>query len=159
MVGRLPTTPTFVLPYKRFATPCLMARARDYVEQRDCTYRQSVRHNRSLIGYPLPVPETSSASSSVPNQPVVDHQLIWRFLTWLGGLTWVLDEARSMILQRNPQSTCHRVEGHIDPRKAILPAREMTLETARQLLRIIPEWEACFGCRFFPRFATRAGFD
>jgi hypothetical protein len=136
-----------------------VSRAQDYVEQKDSTYREGVRHDRCLIGYPLPAPEASSASSSAPNQPVVDHKLIWRFLTWLGGLTWVLDEARAMILQRNPQSTCHRLEGSIDPHKARSPERETTLETARQLLRVIPEWEACFGCKFFPRFATRAGFD
>jgi hypothetical protein len=129
------------------------------VEQKDSTYRQSVRHERCLIGYPLPAAEASSASFSPPNQPVVDHKLIWRFLTWLGGLTWVLDEARAMILGRNPQSTCHRLDGSIDPRKARSPERETTLETARQLLRVIAEWEACFGGKFFPRFATRAGFD
>jgi hypothetical protein len=108
-----------------------------------------------LIGYPLP----SQATSSTPHQPVVDHKLIWRFVTWLGGLTRVLDEARAMILRQNPQSTCHRLEGNIDPHKARSPERASTLETARQLLRVIPEWEACFGCKFFPRFATRAGFD
>ncbi len=133
-----------------------MSRARDYVEQKDATYRQGVRHERCLIGYPLPAPEASSAPSSAPNQPVVDHKLIWRFLTWLGGLTWVLDEARAMLLRRNPQSTCHRLEGSIDPHKARSPERTATLETARQLLRVIPEWEACFGGKFFPRFATRA---
>ena len=24
---------------------------------------------------------------------------------------------------------------------------------------VIPEWEDRFGCSFFPRFATRSGFD
>lgn len=123
------------------------------------TYRESVRHERCMIGYPLPEPEPGSASSSAPNQAVVDHSLIWRFLTWFGGLTSVLDEARAMILQNSPQSTCHRLGGNLDPHKARSPERLTTLETAGQLLRIIPEWEACFGCRFFPRFATRAGFD
>jgi hypothetical protein len=129
------------------------------VEQRDVTYRQSVRYERCLIGYPLPAPEGCSASSAAPNQAVVDHKLIWRFLIWLGGLTWVLDEARSMLLQSSPQSTCHRLCGSIDPHKARSPERVTTLETARQILQVIPEWEACFGCRFFPRFATRCGFD
>jgi hypothetical protein len=80
-------------------------------------------------------------------------------VTWLGGLTWALNEARAMLLKSQPDSLCHRLEGMIDPHKARSPERLATLETARQLLQVIPEWEACFGCRFFPRFATRSGFD
>ena len=137
----------------------MLSRARQYLEQPRVTYRQSVRYDRSVIGYPLPAPEACSASSAAPNQAVVDHKLIWRFLAWLGSLTGVLDQARAMLLQRSPQSTCHRVEGSMDPHKARSPERVTTLETARQILQVIPEWEACFGCRFFPRFATRAGFD
>jgi hypothetical protein len=93
------------------------------------------------------------------HQRVVDHSLVWRSLTWLGALTGVLDEARAMILKCRPHSTCHRFHGNIDPHKARSPERLATLETARQLLQVISEWEDCFGCKFFPRFATRAGFD
>jgi hypothetical protein len=71
----------------------------------------------------------------------------------------VLDEARSMILQIDPASLCHRREGSVEPHKARSFERMRTLETARQLLLIIPEWEDRFGRSFFPRFATRAGFD
>lgn len=159
MVGGSPTTPTFVLPYKRFATPCLLSRAQQYLDQPRVTYRQSVRHDRCLIGYPLSASNPSGASSPNVNQAVVDHGLVWRFVSWLGALTWALDEARAMILQRNPQSTCHRLDGNIDPHKARGAERLAVLETARQILQVIPEWEGCFGCRFFPRFATRAGFD
>lgn len=136
-----------------------MSRAKEYVERASLTYRQSVRHNRRLIGYPLPVQETPSAASLPPHQSVVDHSLIWRFLSWLGGLTWALDEARAMVLKNRPDSICHRLDGNIDPHKARSPERLATLETARQLLQVIPEWEACFDCRFFPKFATRSGFD
>lgn len=157
-VGGLPTIRTFVLPYKRFATPCLISRAQDYLDKADVTYRQTVRHDRSLIGYPIASDEAASEGDQLPHQPVVDHSLIWRMVGWLGGLTWALDQARDMILQRNPDSTCHRIDGSVDPRKAILTDRLTTLETARQLLHVIPEWEGCFGCKFFPKFATRSGF-
>lgn len=159
MVGDSPTTRTFVLPYKRFAAPCLSARARAYLEEPQVTYRQSVREGRSLIGYPPRAAEASSIDAARPHQPVVDHALIWRFIGWLGSLTWVLDAARGMVLRADPDSLCHRLDGHIDAHKARSPERTATLETARQLLRVIPEWEACFGGKFFPRFATRAGFD
>lgn len=159
MVGALPTTRPFVLPYKRFAAPCLLARASQYLEQPQLTYRQSVRDGRSLIGYPAAAQGASSDDGSQPHQPVVDHSLIWRFVGWLGGLTSALEQARSMILQSDSDSLCHRQEGNVDPHKARSCPRMRTLETARQLLQVIPEWEGRFGCRFFPRFATRAGFD
>jgi hypothetical protein len=162
VVGRLPTTPTFVLPYKRFATPCLLTRAEDYLQDPAITYRKTVRHERRVIAYTRPPQRTVSKHASEHEHcedAIVDHSLIWRMLGWLGSLTLVLDQARAMILQRNPESTCHRVDGSVDPHKARSLDRMAKLETARQLLQIIPEWEACFGCRFFPRFATRAGFD
>ena len=158
MVGVLPTTQTFVLPYKRFAAPCLLSRAEQYLTRPRLTYRQSVRDDRSLIGYPPTAREASSDDGSPPHQRVVDHSLIWRFVSWLGGLTSVLDETRSMVLRKDPASLCHRREGSVAPHKARSQERMSTLETARELLLVIPEWEDCFGCSFFPRFATRAGF-
>lgn len=159
MVGGSPTTPTFVLPYKRFAVPCLLPRATEYLEKATVTYRRSVQHGRCLIGYPLASSDASGSDGNRGNQPVVDHSLVWRMVGWLGSLTWVLDKAREMILQRNFNSTCHRLDGSVDPHKARSPERLATLEAARQLLLIVPEWEECFGCKFFPRFATRSGFD
>ena len=70
----------------------------------------------------------------------------------------MLDEARAMVLKQNPDSLCHRLEGSSYPHKARSAQRRMALETARQVLRMIPEWEGCFGYEFFPRFATRVGF-
>jgi hypothetical protein len=64
-----------------------------------------------------------------------------------------------MLLQSDPDSLCHRWEGSVDPHKARSPERLRALETTRQLLLVIPEWEDRFGCSFFPRFATRSGFD
>jgi hypothetical protein len=141
-----------------------------YLHQADSTYRSVTRHGRSLIGYPVAALSTVATDSSAPSadedsepdphhQAVVPPSLPWRFLGWLGSLNVVLCRAREMLLQRNPNSTCHRVTGSVDPFKARSQARMATLETARQLVLIIPEWEACFGHSFFPRFATRSGFD
>ena len=147
-----------------------------------------MRHEQSLIGYPLAPPNTvgptvQEVSSALPDalpempseapppdqdadeesadphhQAVVAPSTPWRFIAWLGSLTAALCIARAMLLEANPNSTCHRVAGSVDPRKARSDARMATLETARQLLLIIPEWEACFRRPFFPPFATRSGF-
>ena len=173
MGGRLRTILTFVLPYKRFAAPDLLARAKDYLNESRATYRSVVRHNRCLIGYPL---ESQNAGNQGGNQgsdnqgvdtqvspgteqSVVPPSLVWRFITWMGSLTFSLDKAREMILKHQPNSLCHRVSGSVDPFKARSDDRQRTLETARQLVLVMPEWKDCFGQEFFPRFATRAGFD
>ncbi len=170
VVGASPTTPTFVLPYKRFAAPCLLALATRYLNEPRTTYRSAVRRNRCLIGYPLeqrPVvagkrdaaDQQGATRRASDHQPVVPPSLVWRMTGWLGGLALVLDKARQMILQHNPHSLCHRVAGNVPAHKARTSERLVAIQTARQLLLIIPEWEACFGCKFFPQFATRSGFD
>ena len=157
------------MPYKRFAAPCLLALASRYLHEPRTTYRSVIRHDRCLIGYPL---QTQDFQSTRPgnhqppeasrqdhaNQSVIWPSLVWHFLGWLGSLTLSLDKAREMIVKHNPNSLCHRTAGSVDPHKARSEDRQRTLETARQLLLIMPEWEDCFACQFFPRFATRAGF-
>jgi hypothetical protein len=158
------------LPHKRFATASLLAMAADYLHRTDATYRNVVRYQRSLIGYPVTAPNATAAAPPSPpadedpdqdpqHQAVIGPSLPWRFIGWLGSLTGALCRAREMLLELNPNSTCHRVSGSVDPFKARSQERMATLETARQLVLIMPEWEACFGRPFFPQFATRAGFD
>ena len=158
------------MPYKRFAAPCLLALATRYLNEPRTTYRSAVRNDRRLIGYPLEqrdvvtgqheaTDQQEATLQASDHQPVVPPSLVWRMTAWLGGLTLVLDKARQMILQHDPHSICHRVTGDVAPDKARTPERLIALQTARQLLLIIPEWEECFGRRFFPQFATRSGFD
>lgn len=159
-----------MLPYRRFATANLLALAATYLHSSDATYRSVVRHERSKIGYPIEttVPPEASCDATAPgddseidphHQAVVSPSLPWRFIGWLGSLTWALCRGRQMLLEWNPNSTCHRTSGSVDPFKARSDERMATLETARQLLLMIPEWEACFQRPFFPQFATRSGFD
>jgi hypothetical protein len=88
----------------------------------------------------------------------VSPTLIWRFLGWLGGLSLSLATAREQLLKSDSNSLCHRIAGSVGPHKARSPERLATLETARQLLLIAPQWEQRFRRPFFPQFATRAGF-
>ena len=169
------------MPYKRFATPCLIQPAQrflrdsregdangDQPHRAKVGYRDAVKYNRQRIGYPIqqaPPQDTETAPDETPSeagsfhQPIVEHSLVWRMVGWLGGLTFALDEACRMILQRNPSSICHRYTSNISQAKARSDQRQKTLETADHLLRVIEEWETTFGEKFFPRFATRSGFD
>ena len=158
------------MPYKRFAAPSLLALARQYLHESRSTYRSAVRQARCLIGYPIRRRDPDASQARTTDEPAGtlhagDHQavvppsLVWRMVGWLGGLSLVLDKARQMILQHDPHSLCHRVTGDVATHKARTPERLAELHTARQLLLIIPEWEEYFGRKFFPQFATRAGFD
>lgn len=144
-----------------------------YRQKSKVDYRESVKHNRQRIGYSVsetvrqdtdsrtaePVADRPSQERPSFDQPIVDHSLIWRMVGWLGSLTLVLDKACQMLLQRNPDSLCHRYVSNVNPDKARSDHRLATLETADHLLHVIGEWEATFGEKFFPRFATRSGFD
>ena len=164
------------MPYKRFAAPWLFSLAQQYLNVPEgqkqqgptqqapkphatrATYRSAVRHNRQKIGYPAQQSE-QHGDQDPDHQPVIPPSLLWRFIGWLGCLTLSLDKAREMILKHDPNSTCHRAAGSVDPFKARSGERMETLETARQLLLIMPEWERCFGRPLFPQFATRSGFS
>jgi hypothetical protein len=80
-------------------------------------------------------------------------------LAWLGGQVAALAEGRRLIQQRCPNSTCHRFAGAVAPHKFRSPQREQLLRQSRQLLHLVAEWEGVFPEKFFPRFATRSGFD
>ena len=79
-------------------------------------------------------------------------------LTWLGSQLASLAAGRESIQQHNPASTCHRFMGAVAPHKFRSPQRGQLLCQSRQLIHLIAEWEELFPEKFFPRFATRAGF-
>jgi hypothetical protein len=80
-------------------------------------------------------------------------------LAWLGCQCAALAEGRRLIQQRCPDSTCHRFVGAVAPHKFRSPQRERLLRQSRQILHLVTEWEGVFPEKFFPRFATRSGFD
>jgi len=90
---------------------------------------------------------------------LLDHSTVWRMLSWMGSQLAALTAGRQLVQQRNPSSTCHRVVGAVAPRKFRSRQREQLLRQSRQLLNLIVEWGELFPEKFFPRFATRSGFD
>jgi len=144
-------TPPFVLPYKRYDASTHLRLARDYLENDRRSYRQTVRHGKLPLGY--------RASGNEVEERALHHMTVWRTLLWLGAQLPALASGREIILQQNPSSTCHRIVGAVAPHKFRNPQRERTLRQARQLMALITEWERTFPEKFFPRFATRSGFD
>lgn len=147
----LPITPIFVLPYKRFATPCLLELARGYLERDRQTYRQAIRSGG------LPAWYERSAGSAKDVLRALHLATVWQFLTWLGSQTAALQAGLSLLNQHDPANDLHRFAGPVAPHKHRSPERRDILATARRLLRLIDCWDRTFEERFFPRFATRSG--
>ena len=150
----LPITPTFVLPYKRYAGPTLLHLAASYVESDKASYREIASPNGRRRTY-----RSAPGTPAMDKGGLLDHSTIWRMLTWMGLQLAALTAGRQAVLQRNPSSTCHRFVGAVARHKFRSPQREQLLRRWRQLLQVIGEWNELFPESFFPRFATRAGFD
>jgi len=149
----LPITPTFVLPYKRYAGPTLLHLAASYVENDKKSYRETASPGRRVTGYQTP-PEAAAI-----DERALAHSTIWRVLTWLGAQLAALANGRQMVQQHNPRSTCHRFSGTVAPRKYRCQRRGRLLRQSRQLIHLRAEWDELFSEKFFPRFATRSGFS
>ena len=147
----LPITPTFVLPYKRFATPCLLELARGYLERDRQTYRQATRSG----GLPAWYERTTGGTKGILR--ALHLATLWQFLTWLGSQTAALEAGLSLLNQHDPANGLHRFAGAVAPHKYRSPERRDLLATARRLLHLIDCWDRTFKERFFPRFATRSG--
>ncbi len=143
-----PTCPTFVLPYRRYASTSLLPLARDYLEQDQRSYQQVVAPQGCVIGYVTP-----------PGQEKIDERALhrstlWRFLLFLGVQTVALQAGLSLWSEQEPLSTLHRFLGGVAPHKYRSPQRGETLRTARRLLHLLDHWDRTFAQPFFPRFAT-----
>jgi hypothetical protein len=123
-----------------------------YLEN-DQTYRQTADPQGRPAYYPTP-----------PHAPEIDDRTlnpstVWCMLSWLGAQGPALNLGRQLLQQQHPASASHRFDGAVARKKFRSPAREQGLRRARQVLHLIAEWAAVFPEKFFPRFATRAGFS
>ena len=140
-----------MLPYKRFAVPCLLELARGYLERDGQTYRQASRSNG------LPIWHERSAGTAKGTFRALHLATLWQFLTWLGSQTAALEAGLSLLNQHDPANDLHRFTGAVAPHKYRSSERRDLLATARRLLHLIDCWDRTFKERFFPRFATRSG--
>lgn len=127
--------------------------AAGYLENDRQSYRETASPGGRVRGY------QTSPGASVIDERGLDHSSVWQMLSWLGCQLAALATGRQLIQQHNPASTCHRFVGFVAPHKFRSPQRGRLLRQSRQLLHLIAEWEELFPEKFFPRFATRSGFD
>jgi hypothetical protein len=82
---------------------------------------------------------------------------VWRWLSWLGGMSGTLRAAWDLIRQKEPNSTLHRQPWAVSPAKYRSPQRRETLVAAMQVLAVDRICARIFGQGIFPRYATGGG--
>lgn len=141
--------PSFILPYRRYASLSLMPLANDYLEQDRLSYQRAVAPGGRVIGY------VTAREKQQIDERALHRSTLWRFLLFLGCQSAALESGLNLYSDHDPLSSLHRFLGTVAPRKHRSEKRQEILRTARRLLHLINHWERTFAERFFPRFATR----
>lgn len=144
-----PICPTFLLPYRRYASVSLLPLARDYLEQDRLSYQRIVAPGGRVIGYVTPQDQEKI------DERALHRSTLWRFLFFLGAQTVALQAGLQLCSEHDPLSMMHRFVGAVAPHKHRSRQRGEILRTARRLLHLIDRWDRVFAEPFFPRFATR----
>lgn len=146
-----PTTRPFALPRKRFVKQPVLEKAGEYLGT-DHSYRKTTEHEGMPIMYDDRTPAgLEKASGLAPST-------VWRWLSWLGGMTGTLRAVCGLIRQKEPNATLHRQPWAIEPGKYRSLQRQQTLQQAMQLLAADRVCERLFGEGIFPRYATSQGW-
>lgn len=150
--GRSPTIPPFALRYKQFTSSTLLERAKDFLGGPK-SYRQAVREQRRSFVY-----DDRQEHPLAARGAALAHSSLWRWLSWLSGLTRTMQAASQLICRKDPRSTLHRQVISIDPRKYRSEERRVGLEQAARMLLVEATFHEHFGKTIFPRFATGCGW-
>jgi len=132
------------LPGKRFVKQEILGKAKAYLGT-DVSLRQVACFNGMPIQYD---------GSDADPAPALAPSTVWRWLSWLGGLSHTLRAACDLIRQKEPGSALHRQSDLLRAGMYRSKPRRETLERAKRLLVAAPVFERLFGKEIFPRFAT-----
>lgn len=141
--------PTFVLPYRRYASSSLLPFAKKYLEQDELSLQQAVAP-QGRIGY------VSPGAQQQIDERALNRSTLWRLLLFLGTQSVALQLGLQLYSEHDPLSTRHRFVGTVAPHKYRSRQRAELLRTARRLLHLQNHWDRTFCESFFPRFATRS---
>ena len=136
--------PPFALRHKRFVKQDVLSKACRYLQNNQATYRTTVQERRVPLSYrPDAGPERGFS-----------HCTVWRWLSWLGSMTEILQKATQLILEKDPKADVHRKKHPIAKTKYRSPRRRATLGQAVQMLKVADIFPRLFGVSLFTHFAT-----
>jgi hypothetical protein len=137
------------LPHKRYATGELADLCRKVVD-----VHQSLR-KAAANADGRPMFQCTESETRTKRVPAISHTTIHRWLTFFGAMMISLQQGTEIYLSANPESTVHRFQGLVDPRRARSDLRLEALIIARRLLYLQTLWDQKFlTTPFFARFAT-----
>lgn len=140
---------------KQFVSETVLDKAKDFVGT-EKSYRQTVRPQQRSLVY-----DDRQDNPLAERGTALAHSSVWRWLSWLGGLTRTCQKACQLISQKDPQSTLHREVIPIDPRKYRGEEgcpRHQLLQRAGRMLLVEAVFQRQLGKRIFPLFATGCGW-
>jgi hypothetical protein len=128
----------------------VLEKAQEYLGT-DQSYRKTTQHEGMPIMY-------DDRIRTDKRRPVgLAPSTVWRWLSWLGGMTGALRAAWKLIREKEPNSTLHREPWAVPPTKYRSQKRRDTLQQAMQLLAADRVCAGLFGKGIFPRYATSQG--
>ena len=141
--------------YKQFVSETLLDKAKEFLGT-EKSYRKTVRFQQRSLVYDdrqdHPLAERGAALA---------HSSVWRWLSWLGGLTRTCQKACQLISQKDPNSTLHREVIPVDPRKYRDEEggpRHQLLQRAGRMLLVEAVFQQQFEKWIFRLFATGYGW-
>jgi hypothetical protein len=138
------------VPGKRFVKGPVLEKSSEYLGT-DRTYAQTTKHQGMAIVY-------DGRTAMGKRIPVgLAPSTVWRWLSWLGGMTSTLRTAWKLIREKEPNSALHREPWGVPPTKYRSEKRRETLQQAMQLLAADRVCQSLFGEGIFPRYATSRG--
>jgi hypothetical protein len=147
--GAVRITPTFVLPHKRYETGALADLCREVVDANQPLRKAAANADGR------PMFHCCSHDVDAKKFPALSHTTIHRWLTFFGAMIISLQVGTETYLSAQPESTIHRFQGRVDPRRARSDPRLDAIVTARRLLYLQTLWDHQFlTTPFFARFAT-----
>ena len=140
--------PPFALPHKRFVKQDVLGRALKYLSAErtptcPATYRYATWECRGPLSY---------AEDQEGRQ--FSHSTIWRWLSWLGSLKDLMQQATQLILQKDPQANLHWKPHPIANHKVCSEERRKTLEQAAGMLDVVETFSLLFGVSLFTHLGT-----
>jgi hypothetical protein len=140
--------PPFALPHKRFVKQDVLAKCQKYLSAErgpNCraTYREAVWERRVPLSY---------ATDQEGHQ--FRHSTVWRWLSWLGSLEDLMQQAIRLIFQKDPQANLHWKPRPIADHKVRSEGRRKTLEQAAMMLDVVEMYFIIFGENLFTRLET-----
>ena len=133
----------------------MCARSKDYLG-RDVSYHDAVRHQ----GRPIFHDDTQRPGAAHADHcsPALAPSTVWRWLSWLGGLSETVRAACQLIRQKQPGEILHREAWPLPLHKYRSQERRKVLQQATRGIVVDQMFQRLFSEEIFPHLATAHGW-